>query len=155
MRHIKTYKLFESELSKNDTLKEEIIERLEDIKIKLDGDVSVSKYDGDFDEVFIIDLNASAYEMKGSDSDHEDTVEFILNDKDIADIKSIINYLESEGYNKIQLCISKDGEDNFEELDEQIDQTSVAKERLDNIIDKPIECMQIYISTGTGYAFNL
>ncbi len=148
MIHIKTYKLFESELSKNDTLKEEIEERLEDIKIKLDGDVSVLKYEGDFANIFIIDLNALAYEMKGSDSDHEDIVEFILNDSDIADIKSIINYLESEGYDKIQLCISKDGEDNFEELDEEIDQTSVAKERLDNIIDQPIECRQIYISTS-------
>ena len=146
MIHIKKYKLFESELSKNDKLKEEIEERLEDIKLKLDGDVSVSKYEGDFSNVFMIDLNANAYEMKGSDSDHEDTVEFILNDNDIADIKSIINYLESEGYDKIQLCISKDGEDNFEELDDVIDQTEVVKEILDNIIDKPIECMQIYIS---------
>ena len=145
MRKIKTYKIFESELSIK-SIKEEILERLEDIKLKLDGDVSVSNYEGDFFNVFMIDLNASAYEMKGSDSDHEDAVEFILNDKDISDIKSIINYLESEGYNKIQLCISKNGEDNFEELDEVIDQTSVAKEILDNIIDQPIECMQIYIS---------
>ena len=53
MIHIKTYKLFESESSKNDTLKEEIEERLEDIKLKLDGDVSVSKYDGDFANIFM------------------------------------------------------------------------------------------------------
>ena len=146
MIHIKKYKLFESELSKNDKLKEEIEERLEDIKLKLDGDVSVLKHEGDFANIFMIDLNDNVYEMKGSDSDNEDTVEFILNDKDIADIKSIINYLKEEGYDKIQLCISKDGEDNFEELDDVIDQTEVVKEILDNIIDKPIECMQIYIS---------
>ena len=80
--------------------------------------------------------------MKGSDSDHEDTIEFILDESDVSDLKSAISYLEQEGYTGITLCISRDDEDNFEELDDKIT-IEQAKERLDSIVNVPIEYMEI------------
>jgi hypothetical protein len=143
MRKIKTYKIFESEISKIDNLKEEILEILEDIKLKLDGDLKVLGLYEENESVFMIELNTEAYEMKGSDSEHEDKVEFTLDESDIADIKSVINYLGQNGYDQIRLSISKDDEDNFEELDDVIN-ADHAKERLDEITNEQIECIQIH-----------
>ena len=143
MRKIKTYKIFESELSKIDTLKEEILEILTDVTLKLDGDLKVLGLQDKNESVFMIELNTEAYEMKGSDSENEDRVEFILDESDIADIKSVINYLGQNDYDQIRLSISKEDEDNFEELDDVIN-ADHAKERLDEITNVPIEYIEIY-----------
>jgi hypothetical protein len=143
MRKIKTYKIFESEISKIDTLKEEILEILTDVTLKLDGDLKVLGLYEKNESVFMIELNTEAYEMKGSDSEHEDRVEFILDESDIADIKSVINYLGQNGYDQIRLSISKEDEDNFEELDDVIT-SDHAKERLDEITNVPIEYIEIH-----------
>ena len=145
MRKIKTYKIFESELSM-ESIKDEIFEILTDVKLKLDGDISVSYLLGykhmDMGATLFIELNDDTYSLKGSDSEHEDTIEFILDDSDVADLKSAINYLEQEGYTNIRLCISRDDEDNFDELEYEIT-IEQAKERLDSIVNTPIEYMEI------------
>lgn len=145
MRKIKTYKIFESELSM-ESIKDEIFEILTDVKLKLDGDISVSYLLGYQHyqpvEFYFIELNGDTYSLKGSDSEHEDPIEFILDDSDVADLKSAINYLEQEGYTNIRLCISRDDEDNFDELEYEIT-IEQAKERLDSIVNTPIEYMEI------------
>lgn len=145
MRKIKTFKIFESELSM-ESIKKYVLEILTDVKLKLDDDLSVSYLLGykhmDMGATLFIELNDDAYSLKGSDSDHEEPVEFKLNDDDVANLKSAINYLNQEGFNGIRLCISKDDEDNFEELEDEIT-IEQAKERLDSIVNTPIEYMEI------------
>lgn len=141
MRKIKTFKIFESEYSKEAEIKDYLLDILMDIKSKLNDDLSVS-YSTSRDTIFI-ELNDNAATLKGSDSDHEDTIEFILDESDVSDLKSAISYLEQEGYTGITLCISRDDEDNFEELDDKIT-IEQAKKRLDNITNVPIEYMEIH-----------
>lgn len=141
MRKIKTFKIFESEYSKEAEIKDYLLDILMDIKSKLNDDLSVS-YSTSRDTIFI-ELNDNAATLKGSDSDHEDTIEFMLDESDVSDLKSAISYLEQEGYTGITLCISRDGEDNFEELDDKIT-IEQAKKRLDNITNVPIEYMEIH-----------
>jgi hypothetical protein len=140
MRKIKTFKIFESKYSKEAEIKDYLLDILMDIKSKLNDDLSVS-YSTSRDTIFI-ELNDNAATLKGSDSDHEDTIEFILDESDVSDLKSAISYLEQEGYTGITLCISRDDEDNFEELDDKIT-IEQAKKRLDNITNVPIEYMEI------------
>lgn len=141
MRKIKTFKIFESKYSKEAEIKDYLLDILMDIKSKLNDDLSVS-YSTSRDTIFI-ELNDNAATLKGSDSDHEDTIEFILDESDVSDLKSAISYLEQEGYTGITLCISRDDEDNFEELDDKIT-IEQAKKRLDNITNVPIEYMEIH-----------
>ena len=141
MRKIKTFKIFESEYSKEAEIKDYLLDILMDIKSKLNDDLSVS-YSTSRDTIFI-ELNDNAAILKGSDSDHEDTIEFILDESDVSDLKSAISYLEQEGYAGITLCISRDDEDNFEELDDKIT-IEQARERLDSIVNVPIEYMEIH-----------
>lgn len=140
MRKIKTFKIFESKYSKEAEIKDYLLDILMDIKSKLNDDLSVS-YSTSRDTIFI-ELNDNAATLKGSDSDHEDTIEFILDESDVSDLKSAISYLEQEGYTNIRLCISKDDEDNFDELEDEI-AIEQAKERLDSIVNVPIEYMEI------------
>lgn len=139
MRKIKSFKIFESELSM-ESIKQYVLEILTDVKLKLDGDISVSYLDSI--STLFIELNDDAYCLKGGDSDHEEPVEFELNDGDVANLKSAINYLNQEGFNSIRLCISKDDEENFEELEDEIT-IEQAKERLDSIVNMPIEYIEI------------
>ena len=142
MSKIKSFKIFESELSMEST-KQYVLEILTDVKLKLDDDLSVSYLIGEKTRSFLfIELNDDAYSLKGSDSDHEDPVEFKLNNDNVADLKSAINYLNQEGFTGVRLCISKDEEDNFDELNNDIT-LEQAKERLDSIVDIPIEYMEI------------
>lgn len=141
MRKIKSFKIFESEYSKEAEIKDYLLDILMDIKSKLNDDLSVS-YSVSRNTIFI-ELNDNVATLKGSDSDHEDTIEFILDESDVSDLKSAISYLEQEGYTGITLCISRDDEDNFEELDDKIT-IEQARERLDSIVNVPIEYMEIH-----------
>jgi len=162
MRYLKTYKLYnekidignidQSELDeifnslKDDkTIISEILEDCEDILANVSDIVETKiKYD-DLDNSISLEINGDAFESKGEYADSDDDIEFILGDTEVSDIKQVINLIKTDGYDKIRLCISMDDEENFDDFNNIIT-VDEAKIKLDEIKNKPIDCIQILFS---------
>ena len=159
MRYLKTYKLYNEKIDINNidqseldeifnslkddkTIISEILEDCEDILANVSDIVETKiKYD-DLDNSISLEINGDAFESKGEYADSNDDIEFILGDTEVSDIKQVINLIKSDGYYKIRLCISMDDEENFDDFNNIIT-VDEAKIKLDEIKNKPIDCIQI------------
>jgi len=162
MRYLKTYKLYNEKIDINNidqseldeifnslkddkTIISEILEDCEDILANVSDIVETKiKYD-DLDNSISLEINGDAFESKGEYADSNDDIEFILGDTEVSDIKQVINLIKSDGYDKIRLCISMDDEENFDDFNNIIT-VDEAKIKLDEIKNKPIDCIQILFS---------
>lgn len=158
MRYLKTYKLYKEEIDidnidpselddiynalKNDkVLISEITTECEDMLVNISDIVETSI---NVNTRFIkLEINAEAYTYKDEYADSDDDVEFILGETEVSDLKQLINVLKSDGYGKISLCISMNGDDNFEDI-KSIITDEQAKSRLNEIKNKPIGCIQMF-----------